>query len=165
MTSSSWIALFAAIGFGTVVAAALSRWSVISNHRQNWINALRDDLAEYLKQVDATHYHVSKSQALTGQDAIIKNLDEQQDSQNGALLVYRRILLRLNTTEEQHVELATSLKALLEDDGDFANPAYVDHVIGLARKVLKQEWAVTKYGVFAPMMLTLKSALKDMKGS
>jgi hypothetical protein len=53
-SASTWIALFAAIGFGTVVAAVLSRWSVISNHRQNWINALRD-LVEYLKQVDVIH--------------------------------------------------------------------------------------------------------------
>jgi hypothetical protein len=138
--ASTWITLLSALGFGSVVAAALSRWSVISNHRQNWINALRDDLVEYMKQIDAVHYMVSKGSALSGEEAIIKNMDKQQEAQNAALLVYRRILLRLNVTEEQHIELANSLKALLEDQSDFANPTHVEDVIALARKVLKQEW-------------------------
>jgi hypothetical protein len=50
MTSgtSGWITLLAGLGIGSVVAALVSWWSTkavtISNHRQNWINALRDDL-------------------------------------------------------------------------------------------------------------------------
>ncbi len=109
--SSTWIALLSALGFGSVVAASLSRWSVISNHRQNWINALRDDLVEYMKQIDAVHYLVSKGAALSGEEAIIKNTDEQQEAQNAALLVYRRILLRLNITEGEHIELAKGLSS------------------------------------------------------
>jgi hypothetical protein len=161
--TSTWIAILSALGFGSVVAAALSRWSVISNHRQNWINALRDDLVEHMKQIDAVHYIVSKGAVLSGEKAIIKNTDDQQEAQNAALLVYRRILLRLNLTEEEHIELANGLKALVDDQSDFANPAQVEGVITLAREVLKQEWAVTKYGPFAPVMMTLKSALKDMR--
>jgi hypothetical protein len=161
----TWLALVTGVGVGTLVAGVLSRWSVISNHRQKWINALRDDLVEYLKQIDSVHYIVSKGAALNGEEQILRNVDKQQEAQNAAKLVYHRILLRLNVTEKQHIELAKSLKRLLDDDGDFADPKQVENAITLARRVLKQEWAVTKYGAFTPFMLKVKAALKEMKVS
>jgi hypothetical protein len=49
----SWLQLLAAFGFGSIVAALLGWFGAkavaISNHRQNWINALRDDLVAYLR--------------------------------------------------------------------------------------------------------------------
>lgn len=54
-----FIALIAAIGIGSIIAAIVGWWSAkavaISNHRQNWINALRDDLVTFLKEVDVLH--------------------------------------------------------------------------------------------------------------
>ncbi|MGD0569911.1 MAG: hypothetical protein ABSA78_16040 [Candidatus Sulfotelmatobacter sp.] len=160
--TSSWIAFFTAIGVGTVIAAVLSRWSVISNHRQNWINALRDDLAAYLKEIDSYHYRVSKLNAVSGQEAALAAIDKVQETKDAALLVYRRILLRLNMTEDQHVKLGEALKALLCNEGDFAGVEDVDEVIALSRRVLKREWAVTKYGILTPIVLSLKTPLKEM---
>jgi len=61
---SSWITLIAGVGIGSIVAALVGRWSAqavtISNHRQNWINALRDDLVTYLREIDTMHYRMNK---------------------------------------------------------------------------------------------------------
>lgn len=41
--------------------AGLISWRVaISNYRQAWINALRDDLATYLKELEIMHYEIAR---------------------------------------------------------------------------------------------------------
>ena len=40
-----------AFGFGSIVAALIARWVAVSGHRQSWINALRDDLALFFKEL------------------------------------------------------------------------------------------------------------------
>ena len=54
-----WIALIAALGIGLVLASVVGWWSAkavaISNHRQNWIYALRDDILTYLKEIEVVH--------------------------------------------------------------------------------------------------------------
>ena len=52
------ISFLGTLGLGSIVAAALSRWSVISNLRQAWINVLRDGLATHLEEIDAMHYKI-----------------------------------------------------------------------------------------------------------
>ena len=132
---TSWIALFAAFGLGTIIAGVLSRWSAISNLRQNWINALRDDLATYLVEIDAMHF-----------ESLATNHLERRKA---ALWVYRRILLRLNIDERPHKQLAESLKQLLNIGDSTEDDKRIDDVVTLARQILKQEWAVTKWGFFA----------------
>jgi hypothetical protein len=80
---------------------------VISNLRQAWINALRDDLAEYLKEIDVMHFEQ------LGTDHL--------ETRGRAFLVYRRILLRLNIKEDLHVQLAGRLEDLL-NIGDIITP-------------------------------------------
>jgi hypothetical protein len=164
-SASPWIALFAAVGAGTIIAAVLTRWSVISNHRQNWINSLREDIATYLKEIDAMHYRTGRVFGEGGQQGTTEDLEKQQDTRNAALLVYRRILLRLNMTEADHIELAEGLRALHMIRGKTADTGQIDIVIALARKVLKHEWAVTKYGVFANIFIQAKSSWREMNGT
>ncbi|MFZ0417474.1 MAG: hypothetical protein WAM04_05185 [Candidatus Sulfotelmatobacter sp.] len=163
-SASPWIALVAAVGAGTIIAAVLTRWSVISNHRQNWINALRDDIATYLKEIDAMHYRIGKVFGEGGEAGTTEDLEKQQDTRNAALLVYRRILLRLNVTEVDHIQLAEGLRALHIIKAKTADTGQVDAVIALARKVLKHEWAVTKYGMFANLVIQAKSSWREMNG-
>lgn len=165
-TSSPWIALIAAIGIGAIIAAMVGWWSAkavtISNHRQNWINALRDDLATYLKEIDAMHFRVARALGEIGEPGAIADLEKQQESRQAALLVYRRILLRLNTTEAQHIQLAEKLTELLEKGRSPGKNERVDAVVILARKVLKHEWAVTKYGMFTRPVVAIKDAFRQM---
>lgn len=53
---NTFVALLAAIGVGTIISALVGHLVAISNHRQDWINALRDDLAEYFKALEAMGY-------------------------------------------------------------------------------------------------------------
>lgn len=146
----SWLQLIAAFGFGSVIAAVVGWWSAkavaISNHRQNWINALRDDLANFLKEIDVLHYRIGRLNGMDGNPATVDDLDKQQDARNAAMLVYRRILMRLNMTEKPSSELANRLNDLMMIDSAVADVRQIDAVVNTARLVLRQEWAVTKYG-------------------
>jgi hypothetical protein len=156
-SSFSWLQLIAAFGFGSIVAALLAwlgaKAVAISNHRQNWINALRDDLVNYLKEVDVLHFRVAK--LLKEGDP--QDLEKQQDSRNAANLAYRRVLMRLNMTETLHVSLAHRLNDLMTIESTMADPRKIEAAINASREVLKYEWTVTKYGIFSRPMLAFKS--------
>lgn len=154
--SVSWIALIAALGVGTIMAAVVGWWSAkavaISNHRQNWINALREDLAQFLKEVDVLHYRVARLAGSKGSPATVDDLDKQQDARNSAMLAYRRILMRLNMNEASSIELGERLNDLMIVSSAVADSQRIDAVLSASRKVLKQEWEVTKYGIFTWIM-------------
>jgi hypothetical protein len=158
MTSIQWIPLIAAFGVGSVVAAIVGLVSAkavaISNHRQNWINALRDDIAAFLKEVDVLHFMMSK---LFRGPATTDDLEKQQDARASAMLVYRRIRMRLNMTETPSVKLAEALDALMTIDSPVAHPDRMEAVIKASGIVLKREWAVTKYGIFAGLIMWFKT--------
>jgi hypothetical protein len=157
MTYQTWIALVAALGVGSVIAAVVGWWSAkavtISNHRQNWINVLRDDLVTYLKEVDVLHFMMAK---ILGPGGTTDDLEKQQEARNAAMLVYRRILMRLNMTEPRSIQLADRLRDLMTITSGAADEARVDAVVNASRELLKQEWAVTKYGIFTRPALVLK---------
>jgi len=165
MTSGApvWITLLAGLGIGSVVAACVSWWSTkavtISNHRQNWINALRDDIVTYLKDVEVVHYRVGRLSGTRGEPTTA-DLEALQEARNAALFVYRRILLRLNISEPLHTELGQVLEGLLHVENTTADHQHIDDVIAVARRVHKHEWAVTKYGMFTRPVLAFKRALK-----
>jgi hypothetical protein len=145
----SWTQLIAAFGVGSIVAAIVSRMGAkavaISNHRQNWINALRDDIATYLKEIDLLHFRVAKM----FRDGTSDDLEKQQEVRASALLVYRRIRMRLNMTELPSIKLAETLERLGRFESNVADPEHIDAALKASCIVLKQEWAVTKYGIFA----------------
>lgn len=156
-----WGTLFTGIGLGSIIAAVVG-WAsakavTISNHRQNWINALRDDLVTYLKEIDVLHYRVAMLSGDRGGASTTDDLEKQQDARNAALLVYRRILMRLNMTERAHIDLGNALEGLLVIKDSTADSKKMAAVVELSRKVLKQEWAVTKYGLFTRPVLAFKA--------
>lgn len=164
MTSRTavWLALFAGLGIGSILAAVVGWVSAkavtISNHRQNWINAIRDDLVEYLRGIEQVHYRVSN--VSRGIEPADQALEELQGARQSALLVYGRILLRLNITESAHVRLAALLEVLLHVESPTPDAGHIDAVVTQARQVLKDEWAVTKYGIFTRPVLASKRALR-----
>lgn len=163
-STPTWIALLAGLGIGTVLASLVGWLSAkavtISNHRQNWINALRDDLVVYLKEVEVVHYRVANISGIRDK-ATTEDLEKLQSARNAALLVYRRILLRLNMTEKAHIELGRLLEELLQVQGTTADSQHIDQVIIHARVVLKHEWAVTKYGIFTRPVKAVRRGLRN----
>ena len=132
-----------------VTAALISRSVMISNHRQSWINALRDDLAAFFSAIDRTQFERSSS-------SVAQGTDPKDEPRNEALLTFRKILMRLNMGEPLHQRLEHLLQHLLTSD-KISNQENLDECVALARAILKHEWEVTKYGPFTPIVILIKS--------
>jgi hypothetical protein len=137
-----------------ITAALITRSVMISNHRQAWINALREDLAAFFTAIDVIHFRV----AMLSQGGDASALEEQQKARNDALLAYRKILMRLNMNEALHQQLEKSLESLLTvQNNKTANQEELTAAVVLARIILKREWEVTKYGPATEPMIRLKT--------
>lgn len=98
------------LGLIAAIAAALIARSVMtSNHRQAWINGLREDLAAFFTALDVIHFRI----AALSRSGDTSKLEEQQNARNDVLLAYRKILMRLNMNEPLHQRLETTLGSLL----------------------------------------------------
>jgi hypothetical protein len=138
----TFIALLAAIGAGTIISALVGHLVAISNHRQDWINALRDDLAEFTKLLEAMGYAIRDYM----QDSA-EHEDKKREARIALLFVYERIKLRLNRTEDLHIDLERKLREFLDNPllERLEDRTKIDEVIDLSRIVLKREWEVIKY--------------------
>jgi hypothetical protein len=142
-----------------VIAVALvGRSAIFCYHRQARLNALRDDLAQFFASIE-----VAQSRTLS-QGGETNNLERQQKSRADALLIYRRILLRLNINEPPHRRLEKALEALLLRNKGL-NQEELTAVVTLARAVLNEEWDVTNYGVLAEPIAAFKKRWKQILGS
>ena|SRR5215469_17226026 len=145
MIDGTWtaiLAFLAAIGAGAVIAAGVTHLTTISHFRQAWINALRDDLAEFFKSLDAMNYAIQDFM----QDSE-KNTEKKRAARLTVLFLYERIRLRLNRLEKSHIELDAKLRAFLDNSlGEMlADRSKIDEAADLARRILKTEWDVAKY--------------------
>jgi hypothetical protein len=142
-----------------IAAALITRSVMISNHRQAWINGLRDDLAAFFAAVDVIQFQMTapseQREAIT--------LHEHNKARNDALLAYRKILMRLNMNELLHEHLEKSLESLLLTQSATVNHEDLSQAVTLARTILKREWEVTKYGPFTPTILRLKAWWRSSK--
>ncbi len=150
--------LLAAISVGSIAAALIAHAGTISNHRQDWINALRDDLAEFQKQIALINEAVSD---LAGSpDASESKIREKRARKikHSLYFIHNRLLLRLNPSEPLHISLAGNLQKALELVRD-RTPQYDQAGIILreSQKILKQEWEVAKYGPFTRFIHKLKN--------
>jgi hypothetical protein len=138
-----------------VVVAFIGRSAVVCYHRQAWLNALRDDLAQFFASIDVAH---SRTPSQGGETS---NLERQQKARADALLNYRRILLRLNLNEPPHRRLEKALEALLLRNKSL-NQDELTAAVTLARTVLNEEWNVTNYGVLAEPIAAFKKQWRRM---
>jgi hypothetical protein len=93
------------------------------------------------------------------------DVEKKEHARISAMMAYRRILMRLNMTETPSIELANRLSDLMTIDSRVADQARVDAVILAARRVLRQEWAVTKYGMFTKPALAIKRCWRWCRGA
>jgi hypothetical protein len=135
-----------------ITAALIARSVMVSNHRQAWINGLREDLAAFFTAIDVIHF----TMAALWKDADLSKLEEQQKARIDVLLAHRKIIMRLNMKEPLHQELEKSLEALLLVQDQTTNQQRLTAAVTLARTVLKQEWDVTKYGPFTAPVTQVK---------
>jgi hypothetical protein len=139
------LSFLAALGVGSIVAAWIGHRVSISNHRQAWINGLRDDIAQFMKELEAMHYAIDD---LWGKAAGGEFEKRRREVRVAILFVYWRIVLRLNRAEQMHIDLKEKLDALLVVTERVPNREKVEATVDLARCILKREWNVTKLGPF-----------------
>jgi hypothetical protein len=141
-----------------VISGRISRSVKISEFRQKWIDALREDVAAY---IGATHKWIRKYEEINGIIAMEKRGQKDRKEllriQNEALVILSRIKLRINPNKNPHKrEDDTFLLALdkLIEPGKLQpiEPATLElswsqaaqEALDLARRILKREWEVTK---------------------
>jgi hypothetical protein len=140
-----------------IVFALVGRSAIVCYHRQARLNALRDDLAQFFASIEVAQ---SRTPSQGGET---NNLERQQKARADALLVSRRILLRLNMNEAGHRRLEKALEALLLRNKGL-NQEELTAAVTLARTVLNEEWDVANYGAFAEPISALKKQWKRMLG-
>jgi hypothetical protein len=140
-----FLAVCAGIGVGSVIAAWIGRGVSIGQHRQDWINAIRDDLVEYLRCLDILyqlHAELNDKPNRDGSEVLTKFREARID----VLRLYRRIQLRLNVDEKKSQRLLEQMDGLHIVETKIVNPVKINEIIDSARELLRYEWAVTKYG-------------------
>lgn len=120
-----------------VIAKRQLRATVLSANRQNWINNLRDQLAEFvalassLKADSATH---------------VLSTQEFLQSVNKANYLAAKIRLLLNTNEEDHRHLEVLVSDAVQGYRTPSEviPSNIPEIISHSQKVLKREWERVK---------------------
>jgi hypothetical protein len=140
------ITALAAVIVSPLIALYVSRLqfrgSVISNNRQQWINTLRDTIAQFLAKQQATR---SRFDAKT-----LPHAEFLEHYEKAARLAYK-IYLLLNPKESDHAELATCIARMLgsvdrSSDPSFDFNAALGQVLDLSQEILKREWTRVKRG-------------------
>lgn len=118
---------------------------VVSANRQQWINTLRDTVAELLALLGASS-HASSQQAMDNKQVYQANL------RNG--LLHNKILLLLNPNEQDHSDLMKLLTEILQAAVIMQrnlSPANIEaftviesRIVALMQAILKREWERVK---------------------
>lgn len=121
----------------TNAAKLQSRASVVSASRQRWIDALRDDIADFLT-ADAEH------KGFDGWPSSDPNVNLDSIRQKDRLLarkmlLLKRIRLRLNPKEADHNLLVARLNALVMT-AQLESGLPAEEIVELTQKLLKTEW-------------------------
>jgi hypothetical protein len=149
----------AALVAGGIARANLiaSKETKVSEFRQAWINALRDDLAALFSNVRTLTRALQESRAPVGSVNNDFGIEKAKITavRHGAAETHHRIRLRLNAGQPDHAELLRLLKEMMDaqqfymsNHGANADQpiAAVEAAALYAATVLKTEWETVKFG-------------------
>jgi len=149
-------ALAAIVGvvIGSIVSFLIAKQqfkaTVISANRQQWINNLRDCIADF--QTKAKIAFVETCLALNKETAVAANVKNHDEALKGMRFLVNKVALLLNPNETDHSELVLLIKQL-EDlciNGDPNNreveEKLQDSITSTGQKILKREWERVKRG-------------------
>ena len=155
----SGVAAAVIVATGALTAARISQQMKISEFRQKWIDALRDDIADYLRSADKWFDTYQDINTTLDQDAKAQKVTAADEERYTTLKLLRRIQLRINPLDnpdkQEDKAFLTNLAALINPGatppdafGDRSRTAWnesVDLVLLQSRAILKREWQVTKH--------------------
>ena len=155
------IALLATLGIGSITAAWIARLTAISGFRQAWINALRDDFAEWLKLQEVARFNYSARLVQIDAEEFERAgeyLAKAVEAQHDALMLRYRIMTRLNLSEPDHKAFLLKLTDVsgTAQSGP-SDPKIIAAAVDAACTVFKREWEVTKWGYLAGTMTRTKA--------
>jgi len=152
-TAAPYIAAIVAAS-AILLAAWVSHSAKISEFRQNWINDLRRDIADYVGAAEMWFRKWDEINPLLTEDKEARERNELFPLANAARVILWRIRLRLNPRQNQY---KAEDDALLQSLLDLLDPSKVDpknqeaawlrladRTVEQAREILKREWQVTK---------------------
>lgn len=143
-----------AVFFGPIIqlliARAQIRASVLSANRQQWINTLRDAIADCQTkaQISFTETHLASSE-VTSSAADDKG---HYEALKTMYFLVKKMALLLNPYEEDHMQLLSLLQELESfcvhgnPNDDVSHRRLQDSITLIARKILKREWQRVKKG-------------------
>ena len=82
------LSFFGILGVGSIVAGLIAWRTAISNHRQAWINDLRDDLATYLKELENIHSVIGDLLSAIGD--VVELEKKKREARLAILFIYSR---------------------------------------------------------------------------
>lgn len=134
---------------GALVAYLVARQqfkaTVLSKNRQEWINKLRDFLAEY----EAILYNVYADFNLGG---VLRSKDEGLSDLRRANLILSQVKLMINPKEDDHVALVALMHELHnaatynQDQKSKEFAKFDEEYVTLSQSILKREWERVKKG-------------------
>lgn len=149
-------ALAAIVGviIGSIVSLLIARQqfkaTVISANRQQWINKLRDCIADF--QTKAKIALVETSLALKVETAVAANEKNHDEALKGMCFLANKVALLLNPNESDHSELILLFKQLEDhcingDPNERTKEEKLQNAITtIGQKILKREWERVKRG-------------------
>lgn len=150
---SAGSALFGVL-MGSVSSYFISRQqikaTVLSGNRQQWINTLRDCIADF--QTKAKIAIVEADLANHDQTSAAANMGNHDEAMKTMRLLANKIALLINPKEQDHSELLSSLNELethcIEgDSGDREKERMLQaSITTIGQRILKREWERVKKG-------------------
>lgn len=165
----------AALVAGGIARANLiaSKETKVSEFRQAWINALRDDLAALFSNVRTLARAVEEARLPPGQVAPYFKIEQTKitEIRHGAAEAHHRIRLRLNAGQTDHGELLRLLTEMMTAQQIYMSSrefrvegpiAAIEAAALHAAQVLKTEWNTVKVGekAYQDAVRTTASTLK-----
>lgn len=162
------------------LVTVLSKDQKVSEFRQAWIDALRDDLSEVVATVDAlTSLYRLKIIDGHSHERLLAFWEERSDDLHRIGTSYHRLILRLNPKEHQKIigKLERLMSVMLSYQKVLDEPgvdALIKGLVAEGQVVLKAEWkrvkrgepafAITKYLSLALFLLALCVAIAVVLG-
>lgn len=118
--------------------ARTSRATVVSANRQRWIDAVREDVAEFIAvRAQLRVLEKAGSMERSGQDALLK---EERELRTKLIMLRARVEMRLNPDEDEHEKLLELMDRYDQDATTVADLALRTK----GRSIFKAEWTRLK---------------------
>jgi hypothetical protein len=137
-------------GLFSYLALVISKEQKTSEFRQAWVDALREDVADFIASVRLIRYAIHNLQRIHPSGVPPKaQMEAAYDPYEKATTAYNRLLLRLNPKNPPSAAVIIALKAARDalSAADYQKAAdLMEPVRESARIVLKEEWERVKKG-------------------